>query len=307
MIDVGLMLARFLHYAATTALFGASLFPLYAYVNAEPQASRSWRTLLLLATAVVAVLSGLFWFAFSAANMAGGLSDLVDAEVLWTVVRATSFGPVWIARMVLAIVIVVVTAVRVFRLRAFGQDLVNAVLAAVLLASVAGTGHAQVEEGWASVVHVLSDAAHLLGAGAWLGGLVPLAYILASQRTNRDTGPIDQVLLRFSGIGYIAVAMLVGTGVINSWFLVGSVSNLLGTPYGQVLLAKLVLFAGMLILAVANRFWLVPSISSAACPGGEPSVWLGRLRKHVLGELFLGAMILSLVSVLGTMEPAIGQ
>jgi putative copper resistance protein D len=308
MIDVGLILARFLHYAATTALFGASLFPLYAYARAEPEVSRDWRARILLATAILAVVSGLFWFAFSAANMAGSFSDLVDAEVLSTMVRATSFGPVWIARMVLAVVIVVVTAVRVFRLRAFGQDLIDAVLAAVLLASVAGTGHAQVEEGWASVVHLLSDATHLLGVGAWLGGLVPLAYILATHaRTNRDTGAIDQVLLRFSGMGYIAVATLVATGLVNSWFLVGSVSSLLGTPYGQVLLAKLVLFSGMLILAVANRFWLVPSISSVTCSGGEPSVWLRRLRKHVLGELMLGAMILSIVSILGTMEPATGQ
>src|SRR5215470_12919323 len=114
MIDVGLILARFLHYAATTALFGASLFPLYAYARAESEASRSWRARLLLATAVVVVLSGLFWFAFSAANMAGSFSDLADAEVLRTVVRATSFGPIWIARMLLAAVIVVVTAVRVF-------------------------------------------------------------------------------------------------------------------------------------------------------------------------------------------------
>jgi len=31
MIDVGLILARFAHYVATTVLFGVSLFPLYAY------------------------------------------------------------------------------------------------------------------------------------------------------------------------------------------------------------------------------------------------------------------------------------
>lgn len=61
-------------------------------------------------------------------------------------------------------------------------------------------------------------------------------------------------------MGYIAVATLIGSGLVNSWFLVGTVSGLLETPYGQFLMAKLVLFAGMLALAVSNRFWIFPSL-----------------------------------------------
>lgn len=33
MIDLGLVIARFLHYVATTTLAGVSLFPLYAYAG----------------------------------------------------------------------------------------------------------------------------------------------------------------------------------------------------------------------------------------------------------------------------------
>jgi copper resistance protein D len=107
----------------------------------------------------------------------------------------------------------------------------------------------------------------------------------------------------------VAVATLVVSGLVNSWFLVGSVSNLLATPYGETLLAKLVLFAGMLALAVANRLWLVPAISNrhADAPDDSSAVWLRRLRYHVLGEQLLGAMVLLAVSFLGTMQPAIGQ
>jgi putative copper resistance protein D len=64
----------------------------------------------------------------------------------------------------------------------------------------------------------------------------------------------------------------------------------------------------MLALAAANRFWLVPRmIETRAGASGDPSVWLGRLRYHVLGEQFLGLMVLLAVSVLGTMRPAVGQ
>ena len=310
MIDVGLILARLLHYAAVTTLAGVSFFPLYAYQGIEPQTLACWRRRLLLAAAVVALLSGLFWFVFAVANMSGSLADLTDPEVVWAVVRDTGFGGVWTARLLLAVIIGGVTAMNLFWTRTVNQDLIMSVLAAALLASLAGAGHYQIEEGWASVVHVASDAAHLLAAGAWLGGLAPLGFILLRYSTTSREAPVDvgRVLLRFSGMGYVAVATLIGSGLINSWFLVGSVSSLLETPYGQILLGKLAMFAGMVALAATNRFWLVPSMSKPRTDGsGESTAWTGRLRNHVLGEQFLGLMILLAVSVLGTMRPAAGQ
>jgi putative copper resistance protein D len=237
-------------------------------------------------------------------------AGVADHEVLWTVLNETTFGSVWMARMLLAVIIPGVTAVHPFWTAIAGRDLVPAFLSAVLLASLAGTGHAQIEEAWMSLVHVGSDAAHLLAAGAWLGGLVPLGFILLdySRRDGEPIVDVDWILLRFSSMGYVAVATLVASGLINSWFLVGSVSNLLATQYGQILLAKLGLFAAMLALAAANRFWLVPRmIETRADASRDPSMWLGRLRYHVLGEQFLGLKVLLTVSVLGTMRPAVGQ
>ncbi len=307
MIDIGLVLSRFLHYAATTTLFGAALFPLYAYIDAESERAGLWRSKLLLLTAILALVSGLLWFVFSAASMIGSLSDLADEEALWTVVHDTGFGVIWTGRMVLAgFMLIVLFAVRPLPVTV-RQNVAVSFLAAMLLASLAGVGHTQAEEGWASLVHVLSDALHLLAAGAWLGGLVPLVLVLRHYADkSRASASVDQILLRFSGMGYAAVATLIGSGVINSGFLVGSVSNLTTTLYGQVLLAKLALFAGMLALAVANRFWLVPSIGGVRS-GGEPETPLRKLRGHVLGEQVLGLAILAIASLLGTLPPAIVQ
>jgi putative copper resistance protein D len=108
-------------------------------------------------------------------------------------------------------------------------------------------------------------------------------------------------------MGYVAVATLITSGLVNSWFMIGSVSSLPKTLYGQILLGKLALFAAMLALAAANRFWLVPQLVETRAGSGAPAVWLGRLRYHVLGEQFLGLMVLLAVSVLGTMRPALGQ
>jgi putative copper resistance protein D len=312
MIEIGLVLARFLHYLATTALAGLSLFPLYAYAGVEPEALGRWRQRWLSWTAVAALFSGLCWFAFVAANMSGSIRDLADAETVWAVVHDTGFGYVWTLRMLLAVLTVGVAAWGLrSKVAADHADWMMPFLAAVLLASLAGTGHAQIEEGWAGVIHVVADAAHLLAAGAWLGGLIPLALILHRYLgTDLNVGPkdMDRILLRFSGMGYIAVATLIGSGLVNGWFLIGSFSRLLDTPYGQILLGKLALFGGMLALAVANRFWLVPSMRNVRTGAADQLArWSARLRNHVLGEQFLGWIVLLAVSILGMMQPAAGQ
>ena len=312
MIDLGLVIARLLHYAAVTTLAGVSFFPLYAYAVAEPIVLLRWREGVLLVGAISALLSGLLWFVFSVANMSGTLAGVADREVLWMVLNEMSFGRVWTARLVLSIIMVGLFWNCVVSKFGSRRDLITPVLAAVLLISLAGVGHSQIEEGVEGVFHVVSDAAHLLAAGAWLGGLVPLGYVLLLHRRERgraaQRSDLNEILQRFSGMGYVAVATLIGSGLLNGWFLIGNVSGLFATPYGQLLVLKLVLFAGMLALAVSNRFWIVPSLTKARTddPNGS-TAWTARLRNHVLGEQFLGLTVLLVVSILGTMRPAIGQ
>jgi putative copper resistance protein D len=308
MIDVGLVLSRLLHYAATMTLAGLSFFPLYAHPKSEPAALNRWRGRALLSCAVAALLGGLLWLVFAAANMSGSLADLADPEVIGSLVRETGFGAVWTARMALAVIIVVIAAIRISSTVAVRRDLITPLLAAILLGSLAGTGHSQIETGWTGAIHVGSDAAHLVAAGAWLGGLAALGFILTARVTTGQEAEaidIDRILLRFSGMGYVAVATIVASGLTNSWFLVGSFSNLLNTPYGQILLVKLALFAMMVGLAAANRFRLVASMSrTVTAASGASAV---RFRNRVRGEQLLGLTILLAVSVLGTIRPAVGQ
>jgi putative copper resistance protein D len=310
MIDFGLIVARLLHYVAVTTLAGGSFFPIYAYGGDEPQPLWRWRQGMLLAAAVLVCLSGLLWFVFAVANMSGTLAGVTDPEVLESVLHDTAFGKVWTVRMILAVIASGLIWLGLGSPPDSRRGLVIAVLAAALLISLAGVGHSQVEEGVAGAIHVLSDSAHLLAAGAWLGGLVPLIFILFLYDGDRDVTratDLHQILLRFSGIGYVAVATLIGSGLVNSWYLVGNYTGLLTTQYGQMLLAKLVLFAGMLFLAFMNRFWLILSMNRVCADGAGLSVWTDRLRNHILGEQFLGLMVLLIVSVLGTMRPAAGQ
>jgi putative copper resistance protein D len=176
-------------------------------------------------------------------------------------------------------------------------------LSAASLATLAGVGHTQVQEGIDKFIHALADGTHLLAAGAWLGGLVPLLALLTSCRdlNARPETVIGHALVRFSRMGYIAVALLIGSGAVNSWYLLHSLARLPDTLYGQVLIIKLGLFALMLLLAAMNRFWLIPLARDGSAQSEASFL---RLRRHVIGEQLLGALIIALVSVLGTLAPA---
>jgi putative copper resistance protein D len=59
MIDLGLVVARLLHYAAVTTLAGVSFFPLYACAAAEPKQLFRRRKAGLLSAAIGALIGGL--------------------------------------------------------------------------------------------------------------------------------------------------------------------------------------------------------------------------------------------------------
>src|SRR3546814_19293751 len=65
--------------------------------------------------------------------------------------------------------------------------------------------------------------------------------------------------------------VIAATGLINSQMIVGAenLGRSLSSPYGQLLLAKLALFALMLALAAANRWRLTPALAAAAGADAE--------------------------------------
>ena len=305
MLAAGLIVSRFAHYFAVLALFGASLFPIYAYashLDEESQRLLGWLRPVLAGASALAVASGLGWFAFTAASMSGALAGAVDPQVLAAVIQGTDFGPLWLARLALGAVLFALA----LRGAPRGRPVWAApALSALLLASLAGTGHARTGEGWTGSAHILADAVHLIAAGVWLGGLWPLSVALAwaHRGETRRSLAAGELLTRFSGVGYIAVAALVGSGLVNSWFLVGDLDRLVTTTYGRLLLVKVALFLAMAGLAAANRFWITPPLRR---PGeAATDLWLRRIRRHLVAEQSLGLLVLGVVSILGTLQPAI--
>ncbi|MGH7024696.1 MAG: copper homeostasis membrane protein CopD [Caulobacteraceae bacterium] len=303
MLTAGLIAARFVHFVTLLALFGGTLFPRYACERGGRASYRmvEWLRGFALAAALLALASGIAWFLFTAASMADDLASAGDPQVLASVIQATTFGPLWLARLAL---LLVAAALILFRPRSARLGWIVPALAALALMSLAGTGHAEVPGGWQGALHAAADAAHLLSAGVWLGALWPLGMALARNGGSRgvDDFAVGRLLARFSGVGLLAVVALVASGLVNAWYLVGSANRLLTTTYGRMLMVKIALFLTMAALAAANRYWIMPAFASARS-AGDPR-WLDRIRRHVLFEQLLGLCIVGAVSVLGILPTA---
>jgi len=176
-----------------------------------------------------------------------------------------------------------------------------------LTATIAWTGHAGATLGEMGNLHLTADVLHLIAAAAWLGGLVSLALLLAAARRHQAVAWASlagDAAQRFSTLGIIIVGVLLVTGIINAWILVGSVHAVLVTEYGQLLMLKIVVFAIMLVFAAVNRFWLTPQLVLAPESGPQLNS-LRQLTRNSTIEIVLGLTIYGIVGVLGTLHPAI--
>ena len=90
--------------------------------------------------------------------------------------------------------------------------------------------------------------------------------------------------------------------VLGAWLALPDVRSIDETCAALVtLLLKIGLFAGMGALALANRFWITPGLKR----GGDPAIWLPRLRRQVMAEFALGIGVLAVVGALGAMSPPV--
>jgi putative copper resistance protein D len=310
-VPEALISVRAVHFASTAMVFGVTLFRFQIADVAFRQAGaavlaiketylRKLGWILWISLALV-VLSGATWLTLLAADISDEPISLAASDgTLWTVLTQTQIGFVWMVRLILAallagwLLFVNPDDGNVIRL-----DWVLISIAASLMGSLAWSGHAGGSPGINGDVHVASDFLHLIAAGAWLGGLLPLTLLFASARNAHEPSTLFVVrsaTLRFSTVGIFAVGTLLATGIVNAAMLVGSVPALLETNYGNLLLSKITLFAVMVGVAAINRYRLTPQLPNAGA--------ILQLARNTWIENGLGLIIIVIVSVLGILPPA---
>jgi putative copper resistance protein D len=289
-----LILVRGIHFAATLLVAGTIVF---MSMIAEPALSKGWvatlyrqLTLLVWLALAVAVLSGAVWLALLASDILG--TSNADVYGAWPVLTDTRFGLVWCIRLALALLLALL-------LPRPARRWLQITIAAAFLALPALVGHAGATPGLAGDLHLISDMLHLLAAGAWLGGLPALAFLLwrAPRGPGRDRGAfMVRVVDRFSRLGVVSVGILLTSGLVNSWSLLNGPRDLIASDYGRLVALKIVLFGAMVTIAAVNKFYLTPRLPKPAA--------LRSLRHNSLAEIGLGLCVLLFVGILGTLPPA---
>lgn len=301
--DWPLIAVRFALYATLSGLFGLSAFSLYGLRAGERGASvalRSW----LAGSGLLGLLLSSIDIALLAASMAGVPAWPVDGEAIGMLLTGSATGTAWkvrIGALVIASIIALIAAGRAVLLG------LVALMGATALATLAWTGHGAMDDGVIGWAHLLADIVHLLAAGAWIGALLGLTLLVARRADRLDATHLrltHRALHGFGLVGSVVVGAIVVTGLLNSWLLVGigNLSRLPQTLYGQLLLAKLILFGAMLGIASLNRFRLTPALEEAIARSDHGKA-IGILRRSLALEAGCAITILALVAWLGMLEP----
>ncbi len=309
-VAAGHWLAQFIAFAGTLVLLGAVLVLLVIWPAGRsfPAARR------VVAAAWLAALTGtVVLLALGAAYGAGGGPADILATATLSTMAATTAGRLGLLRVAVLVVGAVIWR-RAGRSKRLPGRLEVAGLWLLTVETFSFAGHAG--HGTVPLLASTVDVLHLTGAAAWVGGLVVLAVGYPRQPAQAQVGvpvPVgapatvgerdvpDEIgpdLVRWSRLATVSVALVAATGAVSALRDVGSWGALGGTTYGRLVLAKVVLFAVVLLVASFShrlvRCW-------ARAPLGTPPAT--RLRRLVLTESTIALAILGVTAALVSTAP----
>ena len=315
-------IVRALAYGSFASLVGAGALLLFCWpagasrVVAPRVAVGGW-AVLLLATVATLLLQGPY-------GNGTGIGHVLDPDAVAATLQLP-LGSALVARLLLLTVTAIYLRQLVSRLPTAAPKvrIALAVGGAVLAIGIAATwstsGHAAV--GLQPEIALPADVAHLVAMSVWLGGLLVLALALRRTPTEPDEQrELATAVARFSPIAFGCVAVLVSTGIYQSWRQLGSWSAFLATDYGRVLLFKLIAVGALLAAAALSRRAVGQMRSRPMAERQPVSVGVGSLvsptptpiesgvpdpmlRHTVLAETAAALVVLGLTAVLVNAEP----
>ena len=278
---------RWLFFVGALVAMGVVVFGIAVHPNADPD--RDVLNRVVAWAAAAALVGSTAQLAGHVAVIAGeGMGGMADREA-WQIVADGGYASAITLRVGSALMLLV--GVQGFPAWAVGRrDLVPMVLGvAGLLVSFQLTGHTATSQ--PSAVVRVADLLHVVAAATWTGGVVALGAVVASRRRRGMTS--GTIAARFSTAAVGAVAVVGAAGTALALVELDGPAQLIGTGYGQVLLAKVAVVAGVVAVGAVNHRRVVPALE-AGVEGA--AVRLQRMVRVEAG-LFLLAIALSALLV----------
>jgi putative copper resistance protein D len=219
----------------------------------------------------VAAIAGAVWTLSAVAVLVLSYSDIAgqpisgDPEFTRSLVYFMTdieTGRAWLA----VVIIAAVVTTALFGVRSRGALALILILAMVGLVPAALIGHSSSSSDHEGAINSLG--LHLVGVSAWVGGiivLVLLSGILAAGAQGRPGGPEDitePTFRRFSALAGFAFALVFASGVINASIRLTNWADLVGSAYGQLILAKAVATLVLGGIGLMHRQWVIPQLGA---------------------------------------------
>ncbi len=279
--SVGLLLqvlARAAHFAGYALGFGAFAFQTIVLrplgLGAPDAEGRAWRlvgigVLLLLAAEPLALLA-------QTTSLGAGAGGPLDPDIVGGALDS-SFGRVLAQRLGAALLLwVLLGAARDASARATGAVAILGLALALVDGEAAHAGG--VRPAW---LGLSLNTLHVAAMGVWTGGI---AALLSVWGLPAIAGRPREVAARVGRLAAVALGVLAATGIVMAVQHLAAPSDLLGTPYGRTLAAKLgVLLVVLLLALTASR------VSEA-----RRAPWWSREAVALLAVLVLAGLLVSL-------------
>jgi copper transport protein len=238
-------------YAGLALLLGGAVFLAVVWQRGRDDRRAKWLVWSGWIAVTVTTVLGIALEGLYAAGLP--LDDIFDTGVFRDVLD-TRYGRVALVRLGLLVLALPLLRLLVHRRPAaehplrwwwYGSALVVGAGIAVT-PGIAGHASSGIQTGLA----IPADLVHVAGMACWLGGLVT---VCVAGLPRRDVDELREVLPRYSALALGAIVALVVSGAYQAWRQVGSIDELKSTDYGRLLIAKLVVFAALIVAAAFSR------------------------------------------------------
>ena len=253
-VRVGLPIAKLLVDLSAATMIGSLALALWAFASRERAYVRSIDIAAAAALVMTLASAATGFLTFMNVSLTPFSLDSTFGNQLGFFFTGIELGQAWLITTLLAALVAVLCIAVTNQTALFFVG-----LAAVgTLVPMALQGHSASVSGHAMAI--TSMGLHLVFVSVWLGGVLTLILL----RGIIDADRLPVIVSRFSTLAIIAFIVVAVSGVANAMVRIGSFDALVGTPYGQLVLAKV---AAMVVLG-AFGFWqrgyLVKRMAGAA-------------------------------------------
>jgi putative copper export protein/mono/diheme cytochrome c family protein/peroxiredoxin len=251
---------------AAAIVLGSGVLVWYTRDALVPAGKSVWRRRVVLSV-MVAAFAGAVATSLSAvgaaADAAGAARFSVDGSIIRTFLLKTGVGRIAIIEIGCAVAACIPAVIAWITLKKSSTSdlalLVAALVAGIGLAAFPFNSHPVTLD--QQIAGLSASIAHRLALGVWLGGLPALILLIGAGPVPDDTRRLAAVILRrFSRLAIVAMSVILVSGTLLTWYLVGNVSSLIGTEYGRLLILKLALLGGVFVIAGGLQRHLLPML-----------------------------------------------